>query len=71
MSESEIPSHEESHSFSINIGELSDDEVNRIKSDRLREVMKEMKKYSASPADRKRREPYVKITFVKAVPPHP
>jgi hypothetical protein len=78
MSESEILSDEETHSFSINISELSDDELNRIENNRLREVMKAMKKHSASEESdgtspsaipRRSREPYVKIIFVKAIPP--
>jgi hypothetical protein len=76
MSDSELHSNEETHSFSINIAELSDDEINEIKNNRLRQVMKEMKKHysefvgTSPPAiSETSRGPYVKITFVKAIPP--
>jgi hypothetical protein len=87
VSESEFPNQEESHSYSINIEEISDDEIDRIENYRLREVMKQMKKYSdfkeeiieeplppgtsRKPVHAKIIIEHVKNTHVKSPPPPP
>jgi len=75
---SESQNQEESHSYSINIAEISDDEVDMIKNKRLREVMKEIKKhdekYKKELVDKSTPDVpgksgfYAQITFVKSLP---